>query len=78
MSPEQIHHGPHAEYIHDEQEYSYKWGRVLHAMLLQGEDTSGLGELNLFEYTHWLHDDFDVLHHDLRGYTSRLTCSCTQ
>jgi hypothetical protein len=60
MSPADIHRGQHSEYMYDAQEYSYQWGRVLHALLSEGEDKSALQELNLDAYTHWLQDGFDA------------------
>jgi hypothetical protein len=68
MSPEDIHRGNHAKYIYDAQEYSYQWGRVLHALLSKDEDKSALEKLDVNAYTHWLHDGFDASPDKLAGY----------
>lgn len=66
MSPQDIHRGPHAGYIREAQDYSYKWGRVLHALLRDEDgDKSGLEEMDLYAYNDWLHNDFDEFHSDL-------------
>src|SRR5581483_10555959 len=67
MTEEEIHRGPHAEHIRDAQDYSYKWGRVLHALLSDEEDMSAFEEIDVRGYARWVHDDFDVLHNDLHS-----------
>jgi len=59
LTAERIHRGSHAEYITDAQNWSYKFGRLLHAALTD-KPIDALSEQLVDAYPHWL--DTQLLH----------------
>lgn len=53
LTPKQIHQGEHAPYMEEAQQYSYKWGRLLHG-LLSGERVGAFVHGELDDYLDWL------------------------
>lgn len=63
MTPAEIHRGAHSKYMHEAQEYSYQWGRMMH-LILRGDPTITTFESGeatrrdgLAQYMDWLRGD---------------------
>jgi hypothetical protein len=61
MTPAEIHRGAHSQYMTEAQDYSYQWGRMMHAILrvdgsIQAFENQGQRD-GLVEYLNWLRQD---------------------
>jgi hypothetical protein len=61
MAPAEIHRGTHSQYMLEAQNYSYRWGRMMHAILrvdgsIQAFESEGQRD-GLAEYLNWMRND---------------------
>lgn len=58
LTPKQIHQGEHTPYMEEAQQYSYKWGRLLHSLLSGERFNSPFAADEALEYRDWLDSGF--------------------